>query len=175
MVLAEETDQLDEAEQLSRSVLAMCGAGNAFSAFGHRALALALLGKGQLEDAEREAVIGREEMRTLGMFAYYPHFDATLTKVLLARGEGERAARQADEARAILDEHAPLGAIEIPTRVVIARAYQAAGRLDDARAAVRDGLVVLERRRARLDERLRPGFDALVEHAELRAMAARLG
>jgi len=176
-LLAEESaaaaDQ-DEARRLALSVLALTGEGNAFSAFGHRCLALVDLRAGALDAAARHAIAGRDTMRALGMISYYPHFDRTLLEVLLARGELARAAQLADELRATLSRFAPLGSIELPAREIVARVLARAGRLDEARAELRAAMVVLERRRARLPQERRAAYDGVSEHVRLHGLALEL-
>jgi hypothetical protein len=165
-----------EALALSRQVLELTSAGSAYRALGHASCALALLGAAELDEAEQHARTGHEEIRALGMRAYYPHFDNALLRVLLARQDASAAAAVADDALVNADEHGPLGLLEPAMRVAAARARLAAGRRADAVADVLRGLADLETRLGKIEPSDRARARAEVpENAELLALAGELG
>jgi tetratricopeptide (TPR) repeat protein len=167
-------DELAEAHELAASIVARAPRGTGFHAGGQVALAAVTLREGG-PDAEALVRAGRAELQALSLRGFAPWADSVLLKVLIA-GDPSAAGSAADDARAAVERDGPAGSIEIELRLLIARAYEVAGRRDDARRAARDALAELGRRAARVPVDRRAAFLVDVpEHGELRALAAALG
>jgi eukaryotic-like serine/threonine-protein kinase len=164
-----------EARALATRMVEMAAAGTIYHAFGEIALGLVTLRDGDAAGAETLIRAGRDALYALGMYGYTPFGDASLLRVLLARGDTSAAAI-ADGALAFIAERGPVGSAEVDLRVLCARAHLLAGRLDEARRGVEAARVVLARRAARVPDELRAGFLADVpENIALRELAGSLG
>jgi eukaryotic-like serine/threonine-protein kinase len=167
---------LPEARAHALSVLGSSGHGNAYEAFGQIALALICVREGDGVEAERLARAARTTLHALGLRAYFPHADAALLQVLIrTRDPGLDAL--ADEALHTLETLGPMGLMDAPLRLWIARAHLAAGRREDAVRGLREALARLIRQAAAIpDPSLRERFLSDVpENADLLALARELG
>ncbi len=102
---------------------------------------------------------------------------ATLGRVHLAKGDAAAATEAAEAARAILEDLGFLPGGEDSVRLVYARALDAAGRSEEARAAMHDAYVWVAARAEKIaDPAWRESFLTNVsENGEIRAVAEEWG
>jgi hypothetical protein len=176
-VLAEHgaVETLPEACALSHEVIELGGLG-VYRNFGQVSLALATLRSGELAEAERLAREARDTVRTIGVRSYFPHVDAALIQVLLAKGDAAGAAALADAALLAVEELVPMGLMEMPLRLWVGRALLAAGRHPEAARAVDAALARVGARAAKIEDlAMRERFWSEVpEHLGLRQLARQL-
>ena len=168
--------ELDEARALARSVLELAP-GGAYHALGQISTALVCLRDGDLPEAERVARAAHATIHGIGLYGYVPHVDAALLQVLTRAGDRNGAAALADAALLAAESKGPMGLMDLPLRLHIARAHLAAGRRADAARGVAQALAALDRQAAKIaDLTVRARFATDVpEHAALRALAGELG
>jgi tetratricopeptide (TPR) repeat protein len=159
-------EDLAEARALSLSVIEH-GGPSVYRSFGEASLARVHLREGDLETALDLGRRSQAMFRDTGLATYLPLVDRLVMEILRARGDGAGAAALADQALALLAEVGPLGLLEPALRLEAARAYRAAGREDDARAALRAARARFDVRAALLPEPWRAPFAAIPENAAL--------
>jgi tetratricopeptide (TPR) repeat protein len=168
--------ELDEARALARSVLELAAPGGAYHALGQISMALVGLRDGELGEAERLARAAHGTIHGIGLGGYFPHADAALIQVLTRRGDVAGAGALADTALAMVENDGPMGLMDVPLRLHIARAHLAAGRRDDAARGVQQALSCLGRQAAKIGDhgvRARLAVD-VPEHVSLHALAREL-
>jgi hypothetical protein len=132
--------------------------------------------QGDLEGAEREARAAVERLEVAPAFRC--HALATLSRVLLRRGQAAEAVAEATSALAILKEVGALEEGEGLVRLALVGALWAAGRDGEARQVLAEAVVEIERREAAIDDpEARQMFrERIPEHVETAALAReRLG
>jgi tetratricopeptide (TPR) repeat protein len=143
---------------------------------GRDELAFVRMQQGDLEGAECEARAAVERLEVAP--PYQCHARATLSRVLLRRGNAEEAVGEATHALAILKEVGALEEGEGLVRLALAEALWAVGREDEARLMLGEARQEIERRARAIDD---PGarrtfVENIPEHAETAALAReRLG
>jgi hypothetical protein len=169
-------EDLAEARALGLSVLELAAPGGAYHALGQISMALVSLRDGDLTEAERLARAAHATIHGIGLGGYFPHADAALLQVLTRAGNVDGAAELADAAMLVVESNGPMGLMDIPLRLHIARAHLAAGRRADAARGVEQALACLDRQAAKIpDQKLRARLSTDVpEHVSLYALAQEL-
>ncbi|MDI3283008.1 protein kinase [Polyangium sp. 15x6] len=168
--------RLEEAKTLEEQAVAEFAAhgDRRLEGVGRDELATIHLMMGDLVEAEAEA---RRAVDRLAVAPpYLCHGHATLARVLLAVGNVEEALANARASRKLLAEVGALEEGEGLVRLILARALQAAGQVDEARAVIVEALQEIERRTATItDPDARRTFVAIPEHVETRELAEAWG
>jgi tetratricopeptide (TPR) repeat protein len=168
-------EDLAEARALALSVLELAP-GGAYHALGQISMALVSLRDGDLKEAERVARAAHATIHGIGLGGYFPHADAALLQVLTRAGDVAGAAELADAAMLVVENQGPMGLMDIPLRLHIARAHLAADRRADATRGVDKALACLDRQAAKIPDlalRARLATD-VPEHVSLNALAREL-
>src|SRR5262249_11359325 len=147
-----------------------------YRGLGLVSLSLLALRDGDPTAAEAHARAAEATVRSRGQHTVLQHVYVALLRALIARGAPEAGAT-ADEALAFLDEHGPMGHLDLPLRLAIARAHLAVGRREDAARGIGRAIEKLERQAAKIpDEAMRESFrERVPENAAIRVLARELG
>ncbi|MCC6525218.1 MAG: AAA family ATPase, partial [Polyangiaceae bacterium] len=166
--------RLDEARTVEERAVAELRAhgDRRLEGLGRDELATILLALGDEVGAEREARAAVELLAAAK--PYRSHAQATLARVLLARGEPSEALEHAEQALALLREVGSLEEGEGLVRLVLAQTLRALARDDEAWQLLTEAEREGERRAALVTdlEARRTFLEAIPEHVETRALAA---
>ena len=168
--------RLEEAKTLEEQAVAEFAAhgDRRLEGVGRDELATIHLMMGDLAEAEAEA---RRAVDRLAVAPpYLCHGLATLARVLFAMGQVEEALTHARASRKLLTEVGALEEGEGLVRLILARALDAAGEKEEARAVLTEALQEIERRTATIaDPDARRTFVVIPEHVETREVARTWG